>query len=66
MRLYGISEDAVISLMEGKDFSDEADEIRGIIDGFDLPVKVVFTRENDYYIIITAYPLKRGRDESIL
>jgi hypothetical protein len=66
MRLYGISEDAVISIMNSTSPGIGDGEMLGHVNGFNLPIKVVFSFEDDYYIIITAYPLKRGRDESVL
>jgi hypothetical protein len=66
MSLYDIPEAAVLAILQNNDQPDDSREIIGMVEGFDLPVKVVFTKENDYYIVVTAYPLKRGRDESIL
>ena len=69
MKLYSISQDDILSVIEEKnpelEFSQGKHEIIGknvcSQDGY--PIKVVFSCERDKIVIITAYPLKKGRKQ---
>ena len=59
MKLYGISENIVESILE-KENTEKKNTIVKEIQGFAYPVKVVFERKMNHILIITVYPLKRG------
>jgi len=72
MQLYNISEEDIWQLIE-KALQNEGKK-QGkieIVDGSihskeGYPIKVVYTLERELITVITAYPLKRGRNENIL
>jgi len=72
MQLYNISEEDIWQLIE-KALQNEGKK-QGKIEIVDdsnpskegYPTKVVYTLERELITVITAYPLKRGRNENIL
>ena len=65
MKLYGISEKEVIKLL---DFTRKMNGtfVTRSMPGFKYPIKVVFKEENEDIVVVTAYPLKRGRNEDFV
>ncbi|WP_448384650.1 hypothetical protein [Desulfosoma sp.] len=70
MALYGISETTIRAIIESRERGDFS--LEGKIEVIDYqmlsrhgyPIKVVFTRDEDRLTVITAYPLRRGRNEN--
>lgn len=66
MKLYGISEETVSSIVEHRhqelSFADGKNEVIGkeSFTQYGYPIKVVFYQEKEKITVITAYPLKRG------
>ena len=65
-KLYKISEEMVKNILEGKNLSQGNQEIIEDVEGFKYPLKIVISVENDIIPVITNYPLKKGRNESLL
>ena len=51
----------VEKILEGLGLTDGEHEIIRNVSGFKYPIKIVFAVENDIMIVITNYPLKKGR-----
>ena len=66
MKLYNISEETVLSVIEHRhrelDLADGKYEVIGkeSFTQFGYPIKVVFSQEKGKLTVITTYPLKRG------
>ena len=60
-KLYNISEDIVINILENLELSKGEHEIIKDVEGFKYPLKIVVKVENDSTIVVTNYPLKKGR-----
>ena len=60
-KLYNISEDLVINILENVELSEGEHEIIRDVEGFKYPLKIVVKVENDSAIVVTNYPLKKGR-----
>ncbi|HHT9105351.1 MAG TPA: hypothetical protein ACFYD7_05690 [Candidatus Wujingus californicus] len=60
-KLYKIPESVIIKILEGKELSKGTHEIIENAVGFKYPLKIVITLEDDIIIVITNYPLKKGR-----
>ena len=65
-KLYKISEEMLKNILEGKNLSQGNQEIIEDVEGFKYPLKIVISVENDIITVITNYPLKKGRNESLL
>ena len=65
-KLYKISEEMLKNILEGKNLSQGNQEIIEDVEGFKYPLKIVIPVENDIITVITNYPLKKGRNESLL
>ncbi|NQT24935.1 DUF4258 domain-containing protein [candidate division KSB1 bacterium] len=65
MKLYDISEEDVIKLLDLAENVEET-SVTHIMPGYKYPIKVVFKEENGDIIVVTAYPLKRGRNEDFV
>lgn len=69
MKLYGISEDDVFSVIRHVSpdlaFAEGTHEITGenVFSQSGYPIKVVFLCQEDRLIVITVYPLKKGLGE---
>lgn len=69
MKLYGLSEDDVFSVIRHVSadlaFAEGKHEIIGenVFSQSGYPIKVVFLCQGDQLIVITAYPLKKGLRE---
>lgn len=61
IKLYHIPESVIVNILREKDFSVGHHEIVKVVAGFTLPLKVVVDVTDDLMIVITAYPLKRGK-----
>ncbi|MBN2160333.1 MAG: DUF4258 domain-containing protein [Spirochaetes bacterium] len=60
IKLYGISEFYLKTIIECSTFlHDGRNEIVHSSDNFQYPIKVVINVQDDYIMVITAYPLKR-------
>lgn len=60
-KLYKISESAILSILQGKEFHTGTHEILENLEGFTYPVKIVIAVENDIITVVTSYPVRRGR-----
>ena len=61
IKLYHIPESVIVDILREKDFSVGHYEIVQVVTGFMLPLKVVVDVTDDLILVITAYPLKRGK-----
>ncbi|MBN1901023.1 DUF4258 domain-containing protein [Candidatus Sumerlaeota bacterium] len=59
--LYNIDESKILKILESNKFNKEAGEILENVEGLKYPLKIVFSEENDLITVITAYPLKKGK-----
>lgn len=60
-KLYGISETILTHILKTTDLPRGEHEILKDVPGFKYPLKIVVSCEDDLIIIITNYPLKKGR-----
>ena len=60
-KLYNISEDIVINILENLELNEGEHEIIRDVEGFKYPLKIIVTVESDTATIVTNYPLKKGR-----
>jgi hypothetical protein len=58
--LYRISEDIVWKILEGKKLMQGKQNIVENFKGFEYPLKIVVSVEDDLVTVITCYPLKKG------
>jgi len=61
IKLYKISESAITKLISKAVLRQGKQEIIENIHGVELPIKVVFNVTGNDLIVITAYPLKKGK-----
>ncbi len=61
MRLYDIPESAITNILRTGSFSGGKQEMLNNVPSFNFPIKVVFDVQINSIVVITAYPLKRGR-----
>jgi hypothetical protein len=59
-RLYKIPKKEILKILGKAEFQQGENEIIANISGFELPIKIVFSVENDALTVITNYPLKKG------
>lgn len=59
-KLYGISEEAVVEILNVLELTQGYHEIIKNINGFVYPIKVIVDVQNDMVTVITNYPLKKG------
>ena len=60
-KLYNISEDIIINILENLKLSEGEHEIIRDVEGFKYPLKIVVKVESDIVTVVTNYPLKKGR-----
>ncbi|MCL6087783.1 MAG: DUF4258 domain-containing protein [Actinobacteria bacterium] len=60
-KLYKIQESTILKILEGKELNQGNQEIISNIEGFKYPLKIVATVKDDIIMVITNYPLKKGR-----
>lgn len=69
MSLYIIAENIILRICEEKNFGSypegRYEHIESVKD-FTFPIKIIFSVQANAIIIISAFPLKRGINESIL
>jgi hypothetical protein len=58
--LYQIPGSTILKILEGRDFSQGSQSIIQKIEGFEYPIKIILTVEDDIITVITNYPLKKG------
>ena len=61
IKLYNISESKLFEILNSLDLSDGEHELIRDISGFCYPIKIVVAVENNDVVVITSYPLKKGR-----
>ena len=72
MALYEISETTVQAIIENREKDDSFSGGKNEVIDYQMlsrhgyPIKVVFAREEGYLTVITAYPLRRGKNEDNL
>jgi hypothetical protein len=59
--LYGIPLSIVTGILEGMPLRQGVQDIVEEVDGFKYPLKIVTALEEDETVVITVYPLKKGR-----
>ena len=62
-KLYKISEETIINILNKLDVSNGKHEVVEIIDKIKYPLKVIFVVENETITIVTNYPLKKGKEK---
>lgn len=60
-KLYNISESTISNILAGLNLHHGEHDIIRTISGYRYPVKIVVSVERDSIIVITNYPLKKGR-----
>jgi len=60
-RLYKIPEPTVLRVLGKKELTDGHHEITENVEGFNYPLKIVVTVQDDIITVVTNYPLKKGR-----
>ena len=60
-KLYDIPEATIENILRRHEFSEGEHEIISDVPGFEYPIKIVVRVENGIVIVITNYPLKRGK-----
>jgi len=60
-KLYNISEDIIINILENLELNEGEHEIIRDVSGFKYPLKIVVKVESDIVTVVTNYPLKKGR-----
>jgi len=60
-RLYNIPESTVSGLLADMDLRQGEGEIVRRVAGFQYPLKIVISVEEDVVTVVTNYPLKKGR-----
>jgi hypothetical protein len=58
--LYNIPESVITDILSAVHFMPGEHLIIRELDGFDYPLKIVISVENDDVTVITTYPLKKG------
>jgi hypothetical protein len=58
--LYQIPESMILAILEGKELSQGSQAIIQKVEGFEHPIKIILTVEDDIITIMTNYPLKKG------
>ena len=61
LKLYDIPEEILRDIIIESEIDEGYNEIIKTITGFRFPIKIAFAYKNDILIVITAYPLKKGR-----
>lgn len=62
MKLYNIPESSVSDILRNAELSSGRHEIVKKISGTELPLKILAAVENERLTVISAYPLKKGRE----
>ncbi len=62
-KLYKISEETVKDVLKEKTLLQGSYEFIKNVEGFNYPLKIVISVENDIITVITNYPLKKGRNK---
>ncbi len=60
-KLYGISEATIRKILQSLNLNDGQHEIVKNISGFEFPIKVVAFVKEEHVMVITNYPLKKGK-----
>ena len=60
-KLYNIPESEIKKILQTQDLSEGQHEIIRDILGFKYPIKIIVKVENDFMIVVTNYPLKKGK-----
>lgn len=61
LKLYNITESIIFEILKDLNLSDGEHELIRNISGFVYPIKIVVSVEDNDIIVITSYPLKKGR-----
>lgn len=62
-KLYDIPESTIEKILADSDLNDGEHELIRDIVGFEYPIKIVVSVENDIMTVMTNYPLKKGRSQ---
>ena len=60
-KLYGIPESIITDIVRGINLEEGEQEIIKSVEGFKYPLKIVVSVEKNLAIVITSYPLKKGK-----
>jgi hypothetical protein len=59
IRLYNLREEVIVELLSDVKKQGQQEIVKKV-SGFDKPIKVVFDVQEEYIVVVSAYPLKRG------
>ncbi|MBF0117839.1 MAG: hypothetical protein HQK79_03330 [Desulfobacterales bacterium] len=59
-KLYKIPEATILKILDGTEWNQGNQEIIENVDGFNYPLKIVISVEDDVITVISCYPLKKG------
>lgn len=62
-KLYDIPEITIEKILADLDLHDGEYELTKDVLGFEYPIKIVISVENNIITVITNYPLKKGRSQ---
>jgi len=60
-KLYNIPESEIKNILETQELGEGEHEIIRDISGFKYPIKIVVKVERNFMIVVTNYPLKKGK-----
>jgi len=60
-KLYHIPENEIKNILEAQVLEEGEHEIIMDISGFKYPIKIVVKVESNFMIVVTTYPVKKGR-----
>ncbi len=60
-RLYGISKTTITDILMNMNLQEGNHEIIKHVHGFKYPIKIIVSVEKELMIVITTYPLKKGK-----
>ena len=61
IKLYNLSESKLSEILKDLDLDDGEHELLRNVSGFGYPIKIVVAVESNKIVVITSYPLKKGR-----
>ena len=62
-KLYEIPTSTIEKILADSDLNDGEHELIRDVPGFNYPIKIVISVENNIMTVITNYPLKKGRSQ---
>ncbi len=62
-KLYEIPESTIEKILADSNLGDGEHELIRDVPGFEYPIRIVISVENNIMTVITNYPLKKGRSQ---